>query len=207
MMRIFAPNSPLGRWLSFFLDALLISVAWALCTVPVITAGAAAAALHRVAHNWMRERSDCDLKAYFRAFRENFAGATMVWLILLVPLAVILGNIYLAFFSQAPLPGFVKWIVALVALLWLAVAAYAFALQALFENSPLRMVSNALRLAGAYPVTTLVLVLLLGLAVFCTVLFPPGVVFYVPMCIFLSARPLWAVFSKVKAREEGAKGE
>lgn len=206
MMRILSPNSPLGRWLSFFLDALLISVAWAVCTLPVFTAGAATAALHRVAHNWMRERSDCDLKAYFRAFRENFTGATVVWLILLVPLAVILANFYLAFFSQAPLPDFVRWIVVLVALLWLAVAAYAFALQALFENKPIRMVSNALRLAGAYPFTTLILVFLLGLAVFCTVLFPPGAVFYVPACVFLSARPLWTVFSKVKAREEEGKG-
>lgn len=207
MMRILAPNSPLGRWLSFFLDALLISVAWAVCVVPVFTAGAASAALHRVAHNWMRERSDCDLKAYFRAFRENFAGATLVWLILLAPLAVILLNVYLAFFSQAPLPGFLRWIVVLVALLWLAVAAYAFALQALFENSPMLMVSNALRLAGGFPLTTLILVLVLGLAMFCTVLFPPGAVFYVPACVFLLARPLWSVFSKVKDRENEAKGE
>ena len=39
-MHFISPNSPLGRWLSFLLDALFICVAWAICSLPVITIGA-----------------------------------------------------------------------------------------------------------------------------------------------------------------------
>ena len=71
-MHFISPNSTLGRWLAFLLDALLISVAWAICSLPVITLGAATAALNKVAMNWMKDRSGCTLGDFFRAFNDQF---------------------------------------------------------------------------------------------------------------------------------------
>lgn len=207
MLQLFSPNSPLGRWLAFFLDALLISVAWAICSIPIVTIGASTAALHRVAQNWMRERSDCDLKAFFRAFKENLRGGTAVWLILLVPLAVILFNAYIVWISSAETPQFAQWMVIVTAVIWMATAVYAFALQAIFENTPMRTVGNALRIAASHFTTTLILILLFGFAIFCTLLFPPGSFLYVPLCVFLSARPTWNVFSRVMDRPDVQVGQ
>lgn len=207
MLQFLSPNSPLGRWLAFFLDALLISLAWVVCSIPIVTIGASTAALHRVAQNWMRDRSDCDLKTYFQAFKENFKGGTAVWLILLIPLAVILFNGYIVWFTEAEFPEIANWMVIATAVVWMAAAVYAFALQATFENTPMRTVTNALRIAASHFTTTLILILLFGFAIFLTLLFPFGLFLYVPACIFLAARPTWSVFTKVMDRSDVQVGE
>lgn len=201
-MHFISPNSPLGRWLSFLLDALFISVVWALCSLPVVTLGASTAALNRVAHNWMRNRSDCNLKEFFRAFRDNLKGGILVWLILLLPLAVILFNAYATWIALVPTTVTAKWLILISAALWMAVAIYAFALQAMFENPPLRTVMNALRIAASHIGTTLILVAMFALSVFATLLMPIGAFIYAPACVFLAARPVWGVFRKVMAMPE-----
>lgn len=202
MLQFFSPNSTFGRWMGFLLDALLICIAWAVCSLPVVTIGASTAALHRVAHNWMLERSDCDLKNFFSAFKENFKAGTVVWLILLVPLALILYNAYAIWIALVESTSVVRWMILLTAALWLATAVYAFALQAIFENTPLRTITNALRIAVSHIVTTVILMVMFLLAIFCTLVFPYGAFLYVPFCVFLSARPVWGVFRKVIGRDD-----
>ena len=207
MLNLLSPNSTLGRWLAFLLDAVLVSIAWAICCLPVVTIGAATSALHRVAQNWMRDRSDCDLRNYIDAFKTNFKGGTLVWLILLVPLAVILFNAYAAWIALVETSTAARWLILISFVIWMAAAVYAFALQATFENTPLRTVTNALRIAASHFLTTLILIVLFAFAIFCTLIFPFGAFVYVPFCVFLSARPTWNVFMKVTGRSDVIVGE
>ena len=201
-MHFISPNSPLGRWLSFLLDALFICVAWAICSLPVITIGASTVALNRVAHNWMKNRADCSLGHFFRAFKENFRGATGIWLILLPSLALILFNAYATWIAVVQTSVVAKWMIVITAFLWMAVAIYAFALQAIFENTPFRTVMNALRIAISHIGTTVILVALFGVSVFAALILPECAMFYTPVCVFLAARPVWGVFKKVIAMPE-----
>lgn len=202
MLKLLSPDSPLGCWMAFLLDALLISVAWAVFCIPVITIGAATSAVHRVAQNWVRDRSNCDLQHYFKAFKENLKDGTAVWLILLVPLAVIFFNAYAVWIALVKADAVIRWLTLLPFAVWMAAAVYAFALQATFENKPIRTVLNALRIAASHLLTTLFLILLFAAAIFCTLVFPYGAVLYVPFCIFFSARFTWNVFRKVFERSD-----
>ncbi len=197
MLKFFSPDSTFGRWMAFFLDALLISVLWALLCIPVVTIGAATAALHKVAYNWMRERSECTVKYFWEAFCANLKNGTLVWLILLVPLALILFSAYAIWIALVQVSVAIKWITLIGAVIWMSTAVYAFPLQALFENSPVRTVTNALRIAASYLGRTLILDVLFAFAIFLTLVFWPGAVFYMPLCVFLGARPVWGVFRKV----------
>lgn len=197
MLRFLSPNSPLGRWMIFFLDALLISLAWTICSIPILTIGASTAALHVIARNWMLKRTDCDLKTFFRAFRGNLRRGTVVWSILLIPMLLLLYTAYTVWFSTAEVPAPLHWMTAAGVIIWMAIAVYAFPLQAIFENTPIRTVTNAMRIAAAHLLPTLILLLLFGVALFCTVLFPPGAFCYIPIAVFLSARVSWNVFKKL----------
>lgn len=201
-MLFLSPNSPLGRWLAFLLDAFFISILWALFSLPIVTIGASTAALNRVAHNWMKDRSECSVKHFLLAFKENLKGGTLVWLILMVPLAVILFNVYATFIALVETSAAAKWMIVISAALWMAVAIYALSLQAIFENKPLRTVLNALRIAASHLGTTVILVALFALAVVAAVLLPYGAFAYTPFCAFLAARPIWRVFKKVIAMPE-----
>lgn len=196
-MHFLSPNSILGRWLTFLLDALLISVAWAICSVPVITLGAATAALNKVAMNWMKDRSGCTLGDFFRAFKENLKSGTGVWIILLVPLVFILFNAYATWIALVQTSSAAQWMILISGALWMAVAIYAFALQAIFENSPLRTVMNALRIAICNILKTVILLVIFAASIAMFIIFPFGAVFYTPICVFLAARPIWSVFKKV----------
>lgn len=201
-MHFLSPNSFLGRWLAFLLDALLICVAWAICSLPLITLGASTAALNRVAQNWMRTRSDCTIGEFFRAFKENLKGGTWIWLILLLPLSVILFNVNAVWFVKLEATPLANWLILASAVLWVATAIYAFALQAAFENTPLRTVINALRLALLNPIRSVILVALFAGAIYCAYIFPFLAFVYAPFCVFLAARPVWGVFRKVMDLQE-----
>ncbi len=201
-MHFISPNSPLGRWLTFLLDALFISVLWALLCLPVVTLGASTVALNRVAHNWMKDRSDCSVKYFWQAFRENLKGGTKIWLILLLPLAIIGFNAYAAFIALVATSNVADILILVSMALWISVAVYAFSLQALFENPPLRTVLNALRIALSNLGTTIILAVLFALAMVATLLLPFGAFAYAPFCAFLAARPVWNVFKRVMAMPE-----
>lgn len=196
-MHFISPNSTLGRWLAFLLDALLISVAWAICSLPVITLGAATAALNKVAMNWMKDRAGCTLGDFFRAFKDNWKTGTGVWLILLIPLLFILFNAYATWIAMVQTSTVTQWMILISAVLWMAVAIYAFALQATFENTPMRTVMNALRIALCNFFKTVILLAIFAASIAMFIIFPLGAMFYTPICIFLAARPIWSVFKKV----------
>ncbi len=183
--------------MAFFLDALLISILWAILCIPVFTIGAATAAVHKVAYNWMRNRSECTVSDFWAAFLANFKSGTLVWLILLAPLVLIVFNGFTVWMTELEANSLAYVLTLLAAVVWLSTAVYAFPLQALFENKPLRTVGNALRIAASYLATTLILDALILLALVMTVLLPAGAVLYIPACAFLGARPVWGVFRKV----------
>ena len=150
MFQLFSPNSIFGRWMGFLFDAMLIGIAWAVCCLPVVTIGASTAALHCVAMNWMRRRADCDLRNFFAALRDNFRGGTVIWLLLIVPLALIVFTAYAVWIALIPASATVKWMIFAVALIWTATAVYAFSLQAVFENSPVRTLTIPVVVALVY---------------------------------------------------------
>ncbi len=196
-MHFFSPNSPFGRWMGFLLDTLLVSFLWLALCIPVITIGPATAALHKVAYNWMQNRSENGVKYFWEAFVANLKTGILVWLILLLPLLLILFNGYAVWITELETNAAVKWMTLLGGLVWLSTAVYALPLQALFENKPWRTVINALRIAASHLGKTLILDVLFGLAIVMTLLLPVGAALYVPACCFLGARPVWSVFRRI----------
>lgn len=100
----------------------VLNLLWLLCCLPVITAGAATAAMHRGLQDLLREDREDAARKFLRAFRELFWQSTLVWLFLLfvvadaVILLSILGGGSLAAALSSPLPAS---LVTVVALAWL----------------------------------------------------------------------------------------
>lgn len=87
VIAFFADSSPFLTWVGKAALLAVLNLCWLLSSLPVVTAGAATAALFQV----LEERSEHSYLsapgAFFRAFRRWFQPATILWL----PLAAALG--------------------------------------------------------------------------------------------------------------------
>ena len=87
-------------------DCVIISVCWMLMCIPVFTIGAASAAMYDTVHRAIRRDKGYVWSGFWKSFRENFKPATKAWLIHLLILIVLGGDLYIT--SQALQAG-VSW--------------------------------------------------------------------------------------------------
>lgn len=130
-------------------DLLILNVLMIVCCIPVITAGAAFTAMHYVLLKIVRGEEGYLIRGFFKSFRSNFRQATLIWLLMLLVVAVYVGDIWIFNYSGLVFPKPLIIAVAAVAFVLLMIAVYVFPLQARFENSVKNTLKNAMLLAFA----------------------------------------------------------
>lgn len=65
-------------------ELMLLNLLTLLCSLPVVTVGAAFTAMHRVLVDIYRDQENKLVKTYFKSFKENFPQATKLWLVYLM---------------------------------------------------------------------------------------------------------------------------
>ena len=83
MRWLFDIENPVMRYIIKIFDCMCLSILWMVCCLPVVTAGAATAALYATVYRYLRKEEGHLLGTYFGAFRENWKRSTPVWLVLL----------------------------------------------------------------------------------------------------------------------------
>ena len=86
---LFSADGKLAQVLGKAADLVILNVLWIVCSIPVVTAGAAAAAFYTVALKMIKNEESYVFRSFFQAFKENFKQATAVTLILLAVAAVL----------------------------------------------------------------------------------------------------------------------
>ncbi|WP_296138296.1 DUF624 domain-containing protein [uncultured Tessaracoccus sp.] len=79
-MRALRPDSGLSHALRQFADAVVVNVLLVVCSLPVITVGAALVAAHRVMLDAVDEVDGHAGRRFLRAFASHWRPATVVWL-------------------------------------------------------------------------------------------------------------------------------
>lgn len=172
-----------------------LNLLWALCSIPIVTIGAATTALYDVAMRIAEERDGDLTQQFFRAFRLNFKQATVLWLILLA-VGVFLGtDIYVLIHLRSSSTGApaIFWTIIL-AMVFAACIAYTielifvFPLVARVENTNRAMLVNALLIGTHYLNCTIVVFAIHFLmAIIAIRFFTPILLLGEGMCAILSA--------------------
>ena len=157
-------------------DLLLLNFITVIYCIPVFTIGAAMTALHTVLLKMARHEEGYVIKPYFKAFKDNFKDATLVWLICLLILVVMGIDLYLV--TQSDLfPQFFAYIMIVVAALILMIMIYIFPLVARFKNTIRGYFTNAAALAIAFLPRSLAMLAI------CTV--PVVILYFIDQLMFL----------------------
>lgn len=184
MNKWFDLNGPLMTWLSKAADLVILSALWFVCCIPVITIGAATAAMYCVTLKLAREEDVKITACFFRSLKQNLKQGIVLTLIFLV-LGVILFADYFIMSGVEGTVGMVCSVAFLVMGIWLlCVAFYTFPLQAQFENPIIETLKNAFFLSSQK----------LGTTAFVFVLnMVPVIVACVSLQAFVLAAPVWAL--------------
>lgn len=137
MQRLFDLAAPIWRVMATVGDLILLNLFLLLSCLPVVTAGAGFTAVFDTARR-LHDRSDGGVRrTFFRSFRANFAGATAIWAVL-GPIGIAIALAW-AFLTPTEL---LAWKI-LISVVYLLVFPFAWAMQARFENHPMRTLRNA----------------------------------------------------------------
>lgn len=144
MDHIFDMEGPIITFLSRITDFMLLNILFILCCIPVVTIGASITALHYVIMKSVINQEDpAILKGFFKAFKENFKQATIVWLVVIAIAAVAIADIAILKAGGARFGGWFVALIVIIAIAVFVVVMYTYALMARFENSLGQTVRNA----------------------------------------------------------------
>lgn len=152
-------GNELKRTLSVIGDLIILNVLFILCSIPVITVGAAGAACYSGIYRIFRtERTGLPFVPFFKDFVANFKKATVSWIIELICFVIIWGDFWFAiYYSQPHNDLFLILAIVLAAVVMLG-SVWIYPLVARFENKLGAQIKNSFLMAAAqFPRTLLAL--------------------------------------------------
>lgn len=214
-MKFFSYESRFSQLLLKLCYACYLNLLWFLCSVLIFTIGASTTALYYTSLKIIRGEESYVGPTFFRAFRENFKQATVLWLILLGAGLFLAGDGYILYRLRQSTEGTmaVVWtlilaIVIAVSVLYVIVLEYVFPLLASVSNTNRAMLKNAF-LIGTHYLFATILVFAVHFAMFFVVVawFTPLIVFGEGLCALISAWLLNSVLISVSGTPDGDAGE
>lgn len=101
-MKFFSPDSKFTQLMTAFGEMMLLNACWIIASLPLVTIGAANAAMYTVMGRRLRKEGSGTIVPFFKAWWSNLKNGTLFWVVqVLVTFSLCLTLIL-------PLPGFLK---------------------------------------------------------------------------------------------------
>lgn len=147
-MKLFSMDGKFLETFNTITDLVTLNLLWILCCLPVITIGASTSALYQITLQIVEKRESYIAKSFFKAFRENFKQATILWLSTLIIGFILLSDLFIiSHFFAGPAISVISGLLLVVCILFFAGSLYFFPVIAYFKNSTKKIIINAFRLA------------------------------------------------------------
>lgn len=175
VMRFFSLDSPVMQALGKVADLMWLNILTLICCIPIITVGPALTALHYMALKIVRDEECYITKGFFKSFKENFLQATAIWLIMLVVIAMLVGDFLIIKYSGLNFPKALQVIIIAISILFLFMATFVFPVLARFVNTIRQTIKNAFLMSiMQFPKTILMIIISI---------IPPAVFILIPQAI------------------------
>lgn len=149
MAEQFRPDSRLVHWIETIGELVILNVLWLVTSIPLFTLGASTTALYHAVISLKEGRGRAAPTEFFRSFWNNFFEATIMLLIMLIPLLMAVGYYLAIYFDAIILPIWLRIVLFIPANLILLAAGWVFPQIAVYQNNYAVTIRNALLLAVA----------------------------------------------------------
>lgn len=203
MGKWFDIESPLIQFLNKVADLMWLNILTLLCCIPIITVGASLTSAHYVALKLHRNEEGYITKDFFRSFKMNFKQSTAIWLIILLVLTVFSADFYIMNnVEEVKIPTALQVVIMAIAILFLFMVLWVFAVQAKFVNTVTKTIKNAFALSVIQIPRTILMVILYVLpyvlCIFSLRLFPIILVLGISVPVYVSAMLYNKMFKKLE---------
>lgn len=198
--KIFSPGGALWRALNWLTDIFALSTLWLLCSIPLVTLGAATTALYDAVIRCIRYKQPGPYRRFFKTFKSDILTSvctTLLWAVLIAFLVWIVKYLqYLGDYASAARAASVAYYVLL--LIPIGAACWVFPLLSRFTFRFGALNLTALKFVFAHLPSTVVLVLMtVELLQLCLKwVFP---LFFIPALMML----LWSLFIEPAFQKAG----
>lgn len=158
------------RILTHIFDFILLNILWLLTSIPIVTLGAATAALYSVMMSVVEKKEGYIIKDYWKAFCRNFKQSTVVWILLLFLGACLWFDLTLIGVVPGLFRQIGKVVLGAVLIFYFMECIFVFPLIAKFENSTGNMIKNALLIPVSRLPYALMILFMTGAAIMVTFL-------------------------------------
>lgn len=177
-------NGPYARFMNWLWNLVVISLLWLLCSLPVVTMGAASTAAYYAMAKSVRHHTGTAAAEFFRSFRLNLAQASFLTILFGLILAVLIFEcIYL--FSDAGVPLAMLYLFYFLTAVAATCASYLWPCLSRFSKSSFALIQMAMILTFRHLTTTIVLFLLLIASVVGIYLMPWGILIFPGLAVYL----------------------
>lgn len=170
---MFRIDSPLTKFLNKTADVMLLGVLFMIMCIPVITAGAAFAASYYMSFKMAKNEEAYIIKGFFKAFRENFKQALLLWIFVLALAGIIAADYCIILYSGLAFASWAKIAMTTAAAVAAIGTMFIFPVQARFENSVKNTIKNAFLMAFAHVPSACLLILICIIPCIIVYLTPP----------------------------------
>lgn len=165
-------DNPVIRFLNKLTDLIFLNFLFLLCSLPIVTMGAALTAMYAVNLRSVREGDGYVAKRFFKAFKENFAQATAAWLMVLLAAGILFLDI--RFWQASGIGGMAQMMLLLsgiIALILWMISLWVFPVIAKMRDRLIVQIVNAAKMTFAFflPHTLVCMILCAGAAYLATI--------------------------------------
>ena len=155
-MALFNINSSFFKFINKLLDVLLLNLLWILCSLPVVTIGAATCAAFSVTLKMVDDEEGYIGKAFFKEFKKKFKQGTLMWMIT-APCIYILYLLWQLVIKSEDINVIVIIGVIFLTAIAISINLYSYPLIARYENSLRNIIKNSFGICLQYFVKTIIL--------------------------------------------------
>ncbi|MCX4376090.1 MAG: YesL family protein, partial [Lachnospiraceae bacterium] len=155
---MFKLDSPLMTILNKVADILILNIIFIIACVPIVTIGAAFSAAYYIGFKMVKDEESYIVRGFFKAFKDNFKQATIIWLILMVVLGVLFADFRIMAYSGIEFAAWMKVAMGAVTLFVVIGISFVFGLQARYTNTIKNTLRNSFLMALSHLPTAVLLI-------------------------------------------------
>lgn len=185
-------------------DAVILGVLWLVCSIPVVTVGAASTAFYYAYNKSVRQGMGYAWREFFGSFKSNFKQSTKIWLTVLGLFALLLVDCYILFACMETIPV-ARILLGIMIVMFAALnmwSLFVFPYIARFENGTKEAIKNAAIMMLANIFWAILLMVLYAAAVVMSLWLPVAGIFAPTAYMFFANRILEPVFQRYMAPED-----